>query len=483
MGRAAIHMWSAEECQTVHEATLAVLEKAGVEVMYEPALDYYRKAGARVEGSRVRLDRRLIDEALASAPRSWLVHSRGRDEQLELADGNTYFGTGSDCLYVFDPDTLVRRRATLADVEDLSVLCEQLPNIDFVMSMAFPENLPPDVDILSQHVAMLKGTRKPLLLTPQHGHHLGLMKEMAEVCGCGDSLMVYAMPSPPLMHDELALTKIMACADLRIPLIYSPAPTAASTAPASVTGVVVTANAEVLSGLVLHQLVKPGSPFVYGAGCDTLDMKAMVNPYVSPEWLVGCHAGRELAHFYGLPSFSYAAYSDAKLLDEQWSAETAMTAVFGALSRATLLHDVGYLESGMQVSHASIVLGDELVGFARALLREYAVDAESLAVEEIIAVGPGGHHLGTNYTRRHYREFWVDSLLDKSKHERWRENGATTLRQRVESRVQELRATERPFVLGSEAADALDELLHSAFRTDALPKTERPAACAAPHPC
>ena len=308
---------------------------------------------------------------------------------------------------------------------------------------------------------MLKGTRKPLLLTPRDGHQLGLMQEMAEVCGCGDSLMVYAMPSPPLMHDELALTKIMTCADLRIPLIYSPAPTAASTGPASVTGVVVTANAEVLSGLVLHQLVNPGAPFVYGAGCDTLDMRALVNPYVSPEWLIGCHAGRELAHFYGLPSFSYAAYSDSKLLDEQWSAETAMTAVVGALSRATLMHDVGYLESGMQVSYESVVLGDELVGFAKALLREYSVDDEALAVEEIISVGPGGHHLGTSYTRRHYRDFWVDALLDKSKHERWREAGATTLGQRVEMKVRALRESEPAFRLDEEQAGRLDAMLAS----------------------
>jgi trimethylamine---corrinoid protein Co-methyltransferase len=461
LGRAAIHMWSAEECQIVHEATLAVLERAGVEVMYEPALAYYRKAGAQVDGSRVRLDRRVIGEALASAPRSWLVHSRGRDELLELKDGNTYFGTGSDCLYISDPDTHQRRRSTLQDVEDLCVLCERLNNIDFVMSMAFPEDLPPEVEVLSQHVAMLKGTRKPLLLTPRDGHQLGLMQEMAEVCGCGDSLMVYAMPSPPLMHDELALTKVMTCADLRIPLIYSPAPTAASTGPASVTGVVVTANAEVLSGLVLHQLVNPGAPFVYGAGCDTLDMRALVNPYVSPEWLIGCHAGRELAHFYGLPSFSYAAYSDSKLLDEQWSAETAMTAVVGALSRATLMHDVGYLESGMQVSYESVVLGDELVGFAKALLREYSVDDEALAVEEIISVGPGGHHLGTSYTRRHYRDFWVDALLDKSKHERWREAGATTLGQRVEMKVRALRESEPAFHLDEEQAGRLDAMLAS----------------------
>jgi trimethylamine--corrinoid protein Co-methyltransferase len=436
-----------------------VLAGCGVEVLYAPALQRFADAGARVDGTRVRLPEAMVSAALASAPSFWSVSSRGRDEVLELADGRTYFGTGSDCLYVADPETGLRRRALITDVEELAALCEKLSNIDFVMSMGFPENVAPELEALSQQEAMLRGTRKPLLLVPRNGHQLAVMQEMAGACGGRDSLIVYGMPSPPLMHDESALTKIEACAELNIPLVYAPAPTAGTTAPASVTAVVVTGNAEVLSGLVLHQLINPGAPFVYGAGCDTLDMRTMINPYVSPEWSMGCQAGVDLARFYGLPSFSYGAYSDSKILDEQWAAESAMTAVIGALSRGTLLHDLGYLESGMQTSFESIVLGDELAGFAKALLREFSVDDEALAVDEIMSVGPGGSHLARPYTRAHYREFWTPVLLDKAPHDRWLGNGATSLKQRVQSRVAELRAEPRSFTLDADAADALRRLV------------------------
>jgi trimethylamine---corrinoid protein Co-methyltransferase len=464
VGRAAIRVWEAAECERVHEATLRVLAECGVEVMWQPALNRFAEAGATVEGTRVRLGRELVEQALATAPKSWTVTSRGRAETLELADGPSYFGSGSDCLYVVDPDTHQRRRAVVDDIETLAVVCEQLDNVDFVMSMAFPENVPPEVEVLYQQVALLKGTRKPLLIVPRDGHTLAIMKQMAEACGGGDSLIVYGMPSPPLMHDEFALSKIIACAELLIPLVYAPAPTAGTTAPASITGVVVTGNAEVLSGLVLHQLVNPGAPFVYGAGCDTLDMRTMINPYVSPEWSMGCQAGRDLAHFYGLPSFSYGAYSDSKILDEQWAAETALTAMLGALSRGTLLHDLGYLEMGMQTSCEALVLGDELAGFAKACLRDIDVDDESLAVDEIIAVGPGGNHLARPYTRRHYREFWVPSLLDKAPHDRWQSNGATSLKERVVARVAELRARPRLFTLDAPAQAALQGLLDDACR-------------------
>ncbi len=247
-----------------------------------------------------------------------------------------------------------------------------------------------------------------------------------------------------------------------MPLVYAPAPTAAATAPASISAVVVVGNAEVLSGLVLHQLVTPGAPFVYGAGCDTLDMRTMINPYVSPEWLLGCQAGCDLAHHYGLPSFSYAAYSDAKTLDEQWGVEAGVTAAVGALSRGTLLHDVGYLESGMLTAYEAVVLGDELVGFARHLLRDVGVDDEALAVDEIVAAGPGGNHLGRPYTRRHYREFYVPSLIDKAAHDRWESAGALTLKDRVRARVAELRAAPPLFELDEDVSRRLDAMVAAA---------------------
>ncbi len=178
------------------------------------------------------------------------------------------------------------------------------------------------------------------------------MKDMAEACGGADSLIVYGMPSPPLMHDEFALSKIEACAELRIPLVYAPAPTAGTTAPASVTAVVVTGNAEVLSGLVLHQLFSPGAPFVYGAGCDTLDMRTMINPYVSPEWSMGMPGGRRPCSFLRACRASPTApIRIPSLLDEQWAAEAAMTAVMGALSRGTLAPRPGL----SRVRHADVL--------------------------------------------------------------------------------------------------------------------------------
>ena len=223
-------------------------------------------------------------------------------------------------------------------------------------------------------------------------------------------------------------------------------------------------NAETLSGLVLHQHVNRGAPFVYGVGAGAMDMRTMTDPYVSPDALLAQQVGTDMARHYGLPSFSYAGMSDSKLLDEQWSAEAALSMAYGSLSRATLLHDVGYLESGLQSSYESIVLGDELVGYARQFMREVPVDDYSLALDEIKAAGPGGNHLGTKYTRRHHREFWTPALLDHTVHDRWAAEGATTLGARVRSRLAALLAAERPFALTAEQDARLEALLDRGAR-------------------
>jgi trimethylamine--corrinoid protein Co-methyltransferase len=214
---------------------------------------------------------------------------------------------------------------------------------------------------------------------------------------------------------------------------------------------------------VLHQHVNRGAPFVYGVGAGAMDMRTMTDPYVSPDALLAQQVGTDMARYYGLPSFSYAGMSDSKVLDEQWSAEAALSMAYGSLSRATLLHDVGYLESGLQSSYESIVLGDELVGYARQFMRDVPVDDYALALDEIRAAGPGGNHLGTKYTRRHHREFWTPALLDHNVHDRWAAEGATSLGRRVRTRLAGLLGAERPFRLTADQDARLEQSLAGAL--------------------
>ncbi|MGZ4200410.1 MAG: trimethylamine methyltransferase family protein, partial [Thermoleophilia bacterium] len=154
--------------------------------------------------------------------------------------------------------------------------------------------------------------------------------------------------------------------------------------------------------------------------------------------------------------------SDSKLFDEQAAAEAAMGAILGELCRATLLHDVGYLESGLQSSYETLVLGDELAGYARAFGRALPVDDDALALDEIMLAGPGGNHLARPMTRARYRDFRQSGLFDQSAHERWRTEGATTLKERVAARTQRLLAGPPTFRLDETTRRRLDDLVAAA---------------------
>jgi trimethylamine--corrinoid protein Co-methyltransferase len=234
---------------------------------------------------------------------------------------------------------------------------------------------------------------------------------------------------------------------------------AGSQGPASLAACVTVANAEALAALVVHQLARPGAPFVFGAGTGVMNMGTVVDVYNAPGVFLANQAHLDLIHgVYGLPSWSYAGHSDSKLPDEQWSLELGIATILGTLSQATLLHDVGYLESGLQSALEGVVLGDEVAGYARALMDEVPVDDEALALAEIEAAGPGGNHLGTRMTRTHHRRFWRPRLIDQNTHDRWLAHDQGTLLERVRRRLRDLLAAGPAFTLDPTTISVIDDL-------------------------
>lgn len=452
--------WDADTCARVHEATLAILAEPGVDVHHEGARKLLAGEGAQVDGVRVRFPTSLIESALASSLRSFPLTSRGGCEPLLMEDGRVYFGTGGDCVYTRDFETGERRLSRLSDVRSQAALAEQLANIDFVMSMALPEDVPEteiDVRVVAE---MLRVTRKPLMICATClPETLALLQQMTMVCGEPDSFIIYAMPSPPLALSDGAVGRIIACAELGIPLVFASACAPGFTAPCSLAGMVLNSNADVLSGLVIHQLARPGAPFVYGGQHVSISMSTSANLYCAPETMALQQIGTEFGRFYGLPTFTFGGCSDSKLLDGQWAAESAMSLVLAALSGSTLVHDVGYVESSFLATHESVVFADELAGYVRAYLRGVSLYDLDAAVDEIRAVGPSGNHLGRAYTRQHHRELWQPTVIDQWMHDHWADEGEKTLVDRLHQKAAQLRERPRAFALEPQVEAELDRLV------------------------
>jgi trimethylamine--corrinoid protein Co-methyltransferase len=212
----------------------------------------------------------------------------------------------------------------------------------------------------------------------------------------------------------LAVERLVFCADHEVPLIYIPTIIPGASGPLTLAGSLALAIAECLAGLVMHQVQKPGAPFIFGACVSRLDMRTMLFPYGSPEWRLNDLVMAELARHYGFPVFGTAGATDSRLVDAQAGAEYANSLLVAALAGTNLIHDVGYLDAGLMASLESIVLGVEQIRWVKRSLGRLEVLDQTLGLDAIAEVGPGGLFLEHAHTLEHLRTtVWSPHVLDR----------------------------------------------------------------------
>jgi trimethylamine--corrinoid protein Co-methyltransferase len=217
------------------------------------------------------------------------------------------------------------------------------------------------------------------------------------------------------------------------------------TAPVTLAGAVALGNAEMLSGLVMHQLQRPGAPFLYGHGVHHLDMKEMISVYGAPEFQLARVMAAEMGRFYRLPVWGYSGHSDSKVLDGQAAADAQFSVLVALLAGTNLNHDVGYLESGLAASPELITLTDEIISQSRRFAAGVRLDDEALALDAIDAVGPGGEFMSHDHTLAHWRELWLPGVVfDRQRLEPWQERGALGLNDRLRERTVALLREHQP---------------------------------------
>ncbi len=408
-------------------------------VYHDGALTLLKQAGALVNDDLVKIPAEMVDAAIASAPRHFTLFRRddGRPG-CELDGEQVYFGPGSDTLRYLDPRTGERRDFQLADVADAVRVCDALPEIGFVMSVGIPRDVPLERYYRYQYATMVRNTVKPAVFVCNDLADIEAIAAMAaavaggtEKLAAAPTLLLYSEPTTPLAHSLEAVDKLLYCALHRIPVTHSPAPMIGGTAPVTIAGAVALGNAEMLSGLVMHQIANPGAPFLYGHGTHHLDMQQMISVYGAPEFQLARVMAAEMGHHYQLPVWGYSAHSDSAILDEQAAIDAQFSIQNALLVKTNLNHDVGYLEAGLANSPEYMVLANELIAMSRVYTQGVRFDDEALALDIIDEVGPGGQYLSHDHTMRHWRDLWVPTLFDRRRLEPWQEAGSKTMRTRV----------------------------------------------------
>ncbi len=463
-------VFSHDELLEIHYSTLEVLRNVGTIVENDKIIKFLQDAGAYVDHKKriVKFPDHLITEAIKKAPKNIVLAGREKKYDLHLNEKAVYYGLGGGPLYILDSRTGRPRRTTKRDVAEAARIGDALPNVNFIMSMASSQDYPQHLIGLHNLDAMLRNTVKPIIVM-DYGSDVSPLIRMAEaVVGEGNLekrpiICLYSEPVSPLKHGKEYLDNILKFARSKLPVVYIPSPMYGATAPATLAGGLVQANAETLSGNAILQLMNPGSPFIYGADPSVMDMRTGVFSYGSPEWMLSNIALAQLGRYYGLPIWSTGGCSDSKVLDAQAAIEAALTIFVATASGGNLIHDFGFLDFGMTYSLELVIICDEIASLVKRILSGIEVNDETLALDVIANVGPGGHFLTQVHTLKNYkREHWFPTLLDRDRRHIWKMKGSRDLVQRAREKTEYILRTHVVEPLPKEIRDKIDRIIKNA---------------------
>jgi trimethylamine--corrinoid protein Co-methyltransferase len=455
---------SDEQIDQIHSATLEVLERTGVKITHPKALEILHGAGAKVDGNRVRIPAWMVNDALQKSPSRIVLGNRNGEHSVILKGDRSWFGSTLDCIDYLNPITEERRRFTSQDCRTAATLSDALPNYAWGMTFGLVADVPVNVADRVAARQALTYSEKPLVFCCSDINGLKDIYEMATLIvgsegqfNASPNILLLTDPISPLVHADEVIEKMLFCAEKGIPQICYSGLQAGSTAPMTFAGTIVQGSAESLSGLVLTQLVRPGTPFIYGAFATVMDMRTTIFSYGAPEMSLMVAAMAKMAHYYELPFFGTGGCSDAKFPDPQAAAEATYSCLSSALSGADLVHDCGLLDHGSLVSPSYIVLVNEVLHMVNQYLLGVPISEETLALDLINSVGPGKHYLQTEHTLRHCHEVWYSGLFDRTLYSRWLGRGGKHFAERLREQTLEV-MKHQPAPLPSEIIRELDRM-------------------------
>ena len=447
---------SADELQSIHEASLTVLERIGMEFLEPESRGIMREAGAEVDEStrRVRFPRELVERSVAKAPSEFTLHSWNPAKNVRVGGRWMAFATVASAPHYIDRNG-VRKTGDREGFRDLLKLAQMLDIIHYIAG--YP------VEPIDMHASIrhLEASYDILTLTDKglHCYSLGRQRnrdclEMVRIARGIDQATLDREPSvitvvntnSPLRLDIPMAQGMIEFAHHNQPIVVTPFTLAGAMAPITLAGALAQQNAEALAGITLVQTVNPGAPVMYGGFTSNVDMQSGAPAFGTPEYVRTAMIGGQLARRYGIP-YRSSNVCAANALDMQAAYESVFSlwgAVMGGVN--FMMHGAGWMEGGLHASLEKMLLDADLLQMVAKMLEPVVVDADTLAIDTIEQVGPGGHFFGTAHTQARFRDaFYRPILSDWRNYESWEEAGSPTTDQRARRLVgQFLGAYEEP---------------------------------------
>ena len=462
-----------DQIKEIHQASLEVLETIGVRVSHEEAVQLLKDAGCRIkEKNIVQIPNWLVEECIRSAPSRITMYNQKGKEAMRLEGRNIHFGMGTDLINTYDLKTGETRPSRLQDVANAATVADYCEQVDFIASFALPSDVPINTMYIECAKAMMENSIKPIFFTAAGQEDLALIIEMAAVVAGGEDalrekpfLIHYSEPTAPLTHSYGAIRKLFLCAEKGVPICYTPGDSMGATTPVTLAGGIVQANAEALSGIVLHQVKSKGAPIISGFALVPLDLQSAIFSYGAPDFRLTNSAFADIFHYYGIPIWSTVG-SDAHCLDAQAAMEHAFGTLMAALDGANLIHDIGYLGQGLLGNPAAIVMCDEIISYVKRIIRGFDVSRDKIGIDIIRQVGPAGSFLTQRHTADHYRqELWRPKFANRDTPKTWMNKGSHSYEEIVIQKALEILETYQAEPLPEEVQQKLNEIAKNAEKT------------------
>jgi trimethylamine--corrinoid protein Co-methyltransferase len=428
----ATELISADELESIHRASLRVLKETGMDFMLPEALDILRKAGADIDGERVRFDPALIEEAIASAPARFTLHARNPANNIDVGGDAITFGTVASPPSCSDMDR-GRRTGNREDFRNFVRLGQYFNCIGFFAG--YPVE-PVDIHASVRHLEALADIvtlgDKPFVsysLGAQRVRDALEITRISRGISAGQmedetSLVTIINTNSPLKLDSNMLNGIMEMSSRNQAVCVTPFTLAGAMAPVTVAGALVLQNAEALAGIAFSQLVRKGAPVIYGGFTSNVDMKSGAPAFGTPEYMKSTLVGGQLARRYGIP-FRTSNTCAANTVDAQAAYESVFSLWGLTMGGGNfIMHGAGWMEGGLVASFEKFVLDCDLIQMVTEFLQPIEINEDSLAVDAIAEVGPGGHFFGSGHTLNRYTNaFYAPMVSDWRNHQQWNDAG------------------------------------------------------------
>jgi trimethylamine--corrinoid protein Co-methyltransferase len=437
---------SPEQVELIHGEALRLLEEVGMtyESGQDDVLKLVKQAGCRVDQTALRIffPRQLIEEMMAQAPGEFTLYSRDGKNDLHLGNDRVYAGTGGTTVYILDLDTDEVRRTVVQDIHNVARIVEEMKHIHFFQNCCAPSDVPIELYDLNIAFAAMLGTCKHVMFGCNFEQGLrDTFRLVARIAGGAEALKAKpifsisaCMVISPLKFCTQSTMNVRAAAELNVPTTVTSAPMSGSTSPMTMAGTLLQTHAEVLAGITVHQLTRPGAPVLYGGLPAMADMRSMGYQGGGVECGMMQAAIHQLSQRVNVPNYASSGLSDAKIPDIQAGWEKAFTTGLAVMAGNNYIHHAaGMLESMQCVAYELYVIDDEIIGQACKILEGISTGEDHLAYEAIREVGPGGNYLMSAHTLEHLRReyFQGSGVSDKGGRDEWIRQGRLTARDRA----------------------------------------------------